>query len=120
VPSVEFDKDEVGVAPQRTSTVPAWCVLVLGGVSVVSALWFTVGPWTVSIGGRSYGCGSAFMGRYRSAPDPAATTAVACHLQAANRMHVAEIAWLIGLVLVVLGVVLLLRARRRSEGPVRP
>jgi hypothetical protein len=113
---VKLDKDEVGLAPQRASTVLAWCVLVLGGVSAVVAFWFTVGPWTVSSGGQSYGCGSPFMGRYRSVPDPAATAAEACHLQAANRMHIAEVAWLVGLVLVVLGIVLLLRARRRSEG----
>ena len=46
-------RDEAGVDPQRTSTVPARCVLVLGGVSVIVALGRTVGPWTVSIGGQS-------------------------------------------------------------------
>ena len=111
---------QVEVAPVRhscrTSMVWSWIAWVLGGLSLVAALWFTIGPWTVSIRGESYGCGSPFMGRYRSVPDPAATEAVACHLQAASRLHIAEAMWVVGIVFVLLGIVLLLRARRNSEG----
>ena len=119
VPPMNLDEEEVGLAVPR-SRVPGWSVLVLGGVSVVVALWFTVGPWTVSTGGQSYGCGSPFMGRYRAVPDPAATAAVACHLQAAARMRTADVAWLIGLALLVLGTVLLRRAGRRADDSAGP
>lgn len=115
MPTLNFGDNQVIAARHRMSTAWAWICLVVGVVNVGVAVWFTVGPWTVSVGGVSYGCGSPFMGRYRSVSDPAATSAAACHLQAANRMHIAEVAWLIGLVLVVLGIVLLSRARRRSE-----
>lgn len=121
VAPVELERDEVGLAQQRRSTCRAsFALVLLGATAVVVAVWFTVGPWTVSIGGQSYGCGSAFMGRYRSVSDPAASAAAACHLQAANRMHIAEVAWIIGVVLVVLGIVLLMRGRRRSEGSATP
>jgi hypothetical protein len=56
-----------------------------------------------------------FMGRYRSVADPAATEAVACHLQAPNRLHVAEAAWIASITLVRLGTALRLRARRHKE-----
>jgi hypothetical protein len=120
VPPVQLDKDEAGLAPQRRSTFTARRALVLGAIGVAFALWFTVGPWTVSVGGQSYGCGSAFMGRYRSVSDPAASAAAACHLQAANRMHIGEVAWIIGLMSIVVGIVLLMRERRRSEGSATP
>ena len=117
---MQLDGEETGLAPHSASRAPAWLVGAFGGASILVALWFTVGPWNVSVGGRSYSCGSPFMGRYRSVPDPAATASVTCHLQAASRMHIAEVAWLLGLVLVVLGTVLMRQARRRSEGPATP
>jgi hypothetical protein len=121
VPKLNLGENQVRAAQHQMSAAWAWIALVIGGVSVAVALWFTIGPWSVSVGGVSQPCiGSPFMGRYRSVSDPFATTAVACQLQAANRMHTAEVAWLIGLVFVPLGIVLLRRARRRSEGSAAP
>jgi hypothetical protein len=115
VRAAQIGENEVGLAPHRTSMVWAWIVWVLGGISLAVALWLTVGPWAVIVRGESYGCGSPFMGRYRSVPDPVATAAVACHLQAANRLHIAEAEWIVGIAFVLIGIVLLLRRRWHSE-----
>ena len=95
---------------------------VIGALSIAVALWFTIGPWTVSTVGGTISCGgSPFMGRFRSAVvDPVDPAALACHLQAPNRMHIAEAAWVVGIVLVLLGIALRLRARRRLEAPRPP
>lgn len=91
--------------------------MVAGSVSVLVALWFTIGPWSVTVGGASYGCGSPFMGRYRSVADPAATASAACHLQADGRLHIAVAAWIAGLALIAIGVALSFRRRRREMSP---
>ena len=102
----------------------AWArvLCVIGGLSIAVALWFTVGPWNVSTAGGTISCGgSPFMGRFRPAvADLADPAAVACHLQAPNRMHIAEAAWVVGIVLVSLGIALRLRAKRRLEAPRPP
>jgi len=111
VPSLLVDENQAGEAPHRVPAVWTWVVLIVGGLSIAVALWFTVGPRTVSTPGGITDCISPFMGRYRSAPDPFDKVAVACHLQAPHRMHVAEVAWAIGIVLVLLGIALRLRAK---------
>jgi hypothetical protein len=95
-----------------------WILWVTGGLSIAVALWFTVGPWTVHLGGETINCGSPFMGRYRSPADPAASNAMVCHLQAANRLHIAEVAWIVGIGLVLLGLALWIRGRPQPEGRV--
>ena len=103
-------------ATKRASMAWERVLWVIGGLSIAVALWFTVGPWTVSTGGGTTSCGgSPFMGRYQSAADPFDKVAVACHLQAPNRMHIAEVAWVVGIVLVLLGIALRLRAQRQLE-----
>jgi hypothetical protein len=77
------------------------------------ALWYTAGPWSVQVDGSSYGCGSPLMGRYRSIGDPAASASWACHLQAANRLHIAAAAWAIVLIFASWSLVLGLRRLRR-------
>ena len=106
------------MGPHRASARWERAVLVAGSVGVVVALWFTIGPWSVTVDGTSYGCGSPFMGRYRSVADPAATASAACHLQADGRLHVAMAAWIAGLVLVSIGVGLSVRRRRLGQTPV--
>lgn len=119
MPSVLLDENQAGLAPHRASMVWVWVVMIVGSVAVAIALWFTVGPWSVTDSvGHTLNCGSPFMGRYRvgvGQVDPAATGAVACHLQAANRLHIAEVTWIAGFVFVLLGIALLFLARRQSE-----
>lgn len=93
----------------------AW---VFSGICVLVALWFTIGPWSVTIGGGSYSCGSPFMGRYRSVADPAATASAACHLQADGRLHIAMAAWITGLVLLAIALVLSANSKRLSTDPI--
>ena len=54
------------------------------------------------------------MGRFQSAADSFNKVAAACHLQAPNRMHIAELAWVLGFVLVLVGIALRRRAKRQS------
>jgi hypothetical protein len=123
MPLADLNEHVPGATSNRASIGWERVVLwVIGGLSIGVALWFTLGPWTVTTAGGTTSCGgSPFMGRFRSAVyDPVDPAAMACHLQAANRMHIAEVAWVVGLVFVVLGIVLLRRARRRSEGSTAP
>jgi len=116
MPLADLNDHVPGAATDRASMSWERVLWVIGGLSIAVALWFTVGPWTVSTGDGTTSCGgSPFMGRYRSDADPAATAAVACHLQAPNRMHIAEVAWVVGIVLVLLGIALRLRAKRQLE-----
>jgi hypothetical protein len=119
VPTTQVHEREADTEPRRASALWERTALVLGSVGVVVALWFTIGPWSVTVGGMSYGCGSPFMGRYRSVADPAATASAACHLQADGRLHIAVAAWISGLVLVTVGVALSTRRRRRRDTSLR-
>ena len=111
------DENQVGMAQHRASMVWSWVAMIVGSAVVAVAGWFTVGPWTVTDSvGHALDCGLPFMGRYRFGHvDPAATGAVACHLQAANRMHAAVAASITGFVFVLLATALLFLAKRQSE-----
>ena len=89
-------------------TIVAWATAV---PLIAAAIWFSVGPWSVSAPGGSLGCGSPFMGRYRATGDAAAPD-WPCHLQAPLRLHLAVAFWAAAFVLLAVGVILQVLAQR--------
>ncbi len=72
-------------------------------------------PWSIHLYGQSYGCGSAFMGRYiGGGVDPAATGSYACHLQASNRRLLAYVFGAFGMATFIAALSLTLRRSSRT------
>jgi hypothetical protein len=83
-----------------------WAMWILVVGLLLVGVWWAVGPWSVNIRGRSYGCGSAFMGRFNGGSlDPMASAAYACHDQAENRRVLAYFFGGLGAALLVLAFV---------------
>jgi hypothetical protein len=110
---VTGEVSEERVAPHPISAWE-WAARGLSATFILIAVWYTIGPWSVNEGGTSFGCGSPFMGRYRSAGDPMAGGSWACHLQTHNRMVIALIAWCAGVLLAVVSIFLGMRTYRRA------
>ena len=91
----------------------AW---VVGLGSLGLAIWFAVGPWTVTDGGKVVGCGSPFMGRYRVGnPDIAASAFFSCWQQAGFRLFLSCALFVVGIVLVIVAILELSRPARRTR-----
>lgn len=97
--------NHVVVADQRRFnrfTIVAWATAV---ALFAAAVWFSVGPWSISDSGESYGCGSPLMGRYVAGNADAAAPNYPCYFQAPLRLHLALAFWAAGFVLLAMGVV---------------
>ena len=88
---------------------------------ILAGLWEAIGPFSVTIEGQSYGCGSPLLGRwFATGYDPAAVSASMCGAGAPERRLLTFLFAGIGVALLAVGVASAAIHDRRRRIPLSP